>query len=73
MYNDISTKSIGREAALGPDTRARQVDVDLTRPVSVLSLWELSGSDRMPRAFASSGTSGVSVHSLTRERLRVDR
>ena len=71
-YADIGFAGARREEERGSNAGARQVNVDLTHPVSVLPLWELSGSDRTPQASTSGGASGASGHSLTRKQLRVD-
>jgi hypothetical protein len=45
-YAGISIASESREAECGPDTGARQVNVDRTRPVREFRLWILTGLDQ---------------------------
>ena len=44
-YADIGRETWSAEAKAGPDTGLSQVMVDLTRPVDILPLGELSGND----------------------------
>jgi hypothetical protein len=47
MYADVGSETWRAEARAGPDTGLSPVMVDLTRPVSILSLGELFGNDLM--------------------------
>ena len=53
-YADIGFAGARREEERGSNAGARQVNVDLTHPVSVLPLWDLTGVDRT-RLRAASG------------------
>jgi hypothetical protein len=48
-YDDVSMACAREGIVRGPDARARQVGVDLTHSVMFLTLWTLTGLDRMPR------------------------
>jgi hypothetical protein len=46
-YADVGRETWRAEARAGPDAGLSPVMVDLTRPVSILSLGELFGNDLM--------------------------
>ena len=67
-YGDIIIKSAHVVIVIGPDAGARQVSVDLTRPVTFLALWIASGYDLTLGHPGFGYHRGESGHHLVHER-----
>ena len=68
MYGDVIIERAHVGTVIGPDAGARQVSADLTRPVTFLALWIVSGNDLTPERPESGYHKGESGHHLVHER-----
>jgi multisubunit Na+/H+ antiporter MnhF subunit len=59
-YSDVSLARTRGRIVRGPDAGARQVGVDLMRPVAICVLWIISENDQTLRDVAPSRSRGVS-------------
>ena len=72
-YADVTLACACEGTMRGPDAGARQVDVDLTHPVSDFWLWNLYVVDRTQGGQGQVIPSVASGHDLMRKQLSFDR